>query len=542
MGVALAVAIVYWPGLSADWLRDDFLGVAFSRMLGSPWSLFLNDHFHLPGAHFRPLGYAALWLNQALLGNHYIVFSLVEGAIHAGVAVALYRLLRVGLPSSDMALLGALLFAVHPASVSAALWISDRVGHLAALFTLVALRAAVDYRSHYRPIHLVTVLVSVLASMASKEVGLIAVPAVSVLWLLRGHKGRAGWRAQLLLWSTVAVYFVWRWLVLGTPASSNTADMPLHRLMLDGLGVWLAGFPGYASFWVRLDLTQQILLGLSVTFLAAVLGYQVARSVGGADTKLGPFGPLLAVGLCLVFLPGVLQAPIAFFNAVPLNAEISAVEAAMQARLYYMSLAGIAILVAVFLSILQARAPHRLGRVGLRIAMGCVVAMIANIGWHTVDDYRVRTKAIGTVAHAAVAALARYELPAQGCRVYFLGVRHAPEWGIYVSMDSIVKALSPDLGRVRHCLIHSETPTFVYLLPAGVAKAEGTTPYQILQRRLGGALPPRPIGGLEMVYLSRPEPFIPDSARDSLFLDWDGVRFVDVTAEVLVGRRKMDFQ
>jgi len=79
------VALVSWPGFRADWVRDDFLVLAFSRLLGTPFPLFVQDHFHVPGAIFRPLGYASQWLTQAMFGNGYQAHSAIELALHVGV-------------------------------------------------------------------------------------------------------------------------------------------------------------------------------------------------------------------------------------------------------------------------------------------------------------------------------------------------------------------------------------------------------------------------------------------------------------------------
>ena len=45
-----------------------------------------------------------------------------------------------------------------------------------------------------------------------------------------------------------------------------------------------------------------------------------------------------------------------------------------------------------------------------------------------------------------------------------LGVEPPPEWSVYVSIDSVVKALTPDLERVEHCFVHSDYVTYFYLM------------------------------------------------------------------------------
>src|SRR3954452_14896947 len=95
--VVLAVALVYWPGLYGFWGRDDFMQLAFVRMIGSPWPLFAHDHyFPVPGSIFRPLGFASFWLSQGLFGADYFWNALGDLALHFAVSLALYRVIRAG--------------------------------------------------------------------------------------------------------------------------------------------------------------------------------------------------------------------------------------------------------------------------------------------------------------------------------------------------------------------------------------------------------------------------------------------------------------
>ena len=535
-----AVTMVYWPGFSADWVRDDFLALAFSRLLGSPFALFVTDHFHLPGAHFRPLGFAALWLNQACCGNGYHAFALFEWALHVAIALALYRLIRVGLPSRGLAILCTLLYAVHPAVIGPALWVSDRFGHMATLFMLIAVRAAYDYRDRPEARSLALVLSATLAALLSKELGLTAAAVIGALWLAAILRAGAPLR-QGLAWlcAVVLIYFGWRWMVIGTVGSSMTGAIPLQRIMADGMTTWFSALPGYLSFWVRLGKLQMFAVAMTSSILIGVLVYRLRHHC--RKVWCGRAGELMWTGVLILLLPGLMQAPIAALNSIPLDNRLSAVEAAMQSRLYSMSLAGIALITASALTVALANDHGRVWRrvTGATLAAGVLAMAIA--AWQTADAYRARSVEIARVARSAVAALADHALPSSGCRVYFLGVRHAPEWGDSVSMDSIVKALSPDPDRVGHCLIHSESITYIHLLPAGIVSAEGTLPYRTLIRSTGPLLP-RQVGDLEMVYLSRPERFVPDATRDSLFLAWQDGRFRDVTADVLAGRREFRFQ
>jgi hypothetical protein len=304
----------------------------------------------------------------------------------------------------------------------------------------------------------------------------------------------------------------------------------------NGIKAWLDHLPGYLSLWPRLDTPQQWALATSVLVAAVVVGAGVRRA--RAIPWRGRYGEVLLTGLLLALVPGLLQAPIAALNARPLTAEFSAVEFAMQARLYYLSFAGIALVVSIFAAAAWPAFPSFEWRATLMFAIGSCAVILASVAWRTVDAYRARSVAIGQIAREAVAALNARELPAGDCNVYLLGIRPPPEWEIYVAMDSVVKALSPDLGKVAHCLVHTDYETFIYLLPAGESTRRGREPYAT-RNGPAGPLLPRRVGDLEMVYLESPTALAPRYARNALLLAYEGGRFVDVTEDVASGRREL---
>src|SRR5207244_6935980 len=83
--IFLCVAFAYWPGLHGFWGRDDFMQLAFARLIGSPLPLFVHDHyFPAPGSIFRPLGFASLWLWQTLFGSNYFAHAFADMLLHVG--------------------------------------------------------------------------------------------------------------------------------------------------------------------------------------------------------------------------------------------------------------------------------------------------------------------------------------------------------------------------------------------------------------------------------------------------------------------------
>jgi hypothetical protein len=506
-------------------------------MVGSPFAPFVQDHFHVPGAMFRPLSYASMWLNQRFLGNGYTSHAAVELGLHVGVSLALYALVHRSVRSPAIALLCTLLFAAHPAVVGAAIWYSDRSGHLAALFMLVALNLGYCYRDNPRMPMLALVVGASFAAMLSKDHGVAIVVPLTLLWLSGMSCARAPMlRAIVWLWALVPAYFAWRHAVLGTAGSTLVGAEPIWQTTLRGLRIWLANLPGYATYWEHLDAARRGVLILA----AALVGVALAASV--RDVMRGVQSALLVSGIVLFAVPAMLQAPIAAFNASPLAANMTAVEAAMQARIYYLSLAGLVLTLSVLLGAAwdaQQAVPRR--KTALAAGLAVSAAVVGHAGWCNVEAYRARALEIDGVARAALDVLEHRPLPAANCRIYFLDVWHSEEWGIYASMDSIVKALEPRLDRVAHCLIRSDYPTFFHYLPAGVFAAEG---WDRLAPAIGpdGPLRPRRVGDAEIVYLAHPSPPGEEDLRSTLFLAWENGRFHDVSAEVRSGERQIRYR
>ena len=521
--VAVAVAFVYWPGLHGDWGRDDYFQLAFVRLLDSPWALFAGDHFPVPGSVFRPLGVASMWLGAKLFGVGYAAHAASDLVLHAGVGLALLALLlRLGLAIGP-ATLATLLFAVHPVATGTALWWSARFDLLATLFVLLALNAACAYRARQRLLVLACVALAVLAALLSKEIGLTAVAAIGLLWVhwawTEPVRRAQALRAIAVLCACTVAWFGWRALVLGTPASGLTGETSLAQAFAHGMLDWLRMAPGYFLQRARPGSTALAIAAVAVLIVAAAL--ERAR---GASRQRDAVLAWPCIGACLLLVPAVLQAPVAALNAAPLQAGASAVESAMQSRLYYLGLAGLAVLCGGALGWIG-RARSATVRVLAIAAWLPVLAALALASHRMADAFARRSAEIATIAHAAVDGVAAMALPPTRCHVVLMGAVQPPEWGGYVSMDSVLKATSRDLERVSHCWFHAEDMTWFHLLAAPVATRDAA-PFEPL-RLAGVELPWRDVGGVVIAYLQARQPFDATQLAGLRFLQWRDGRFVE---------------
>ena len=166
--------------------------------------------------------------------------------------------------------------------------------------------------------------------------------------------------------------------------------------------------------------------------------------------------------------------------------------------------------------------------------LALAVIAFACVSHQSARAFAQRSVEISAVARTAVAAVEQLNLPASHCQVAFLGVEPAPEWSVYVSMDSIIKALSPRLDRVKHCTFHTDYVTYFYLLAAPVEAADAA-PYRPLAIN-GKAISPRRIGEVVIDYLSPPGRIDARELAPMRFLRYRDGRFDDVSAEVVSGR------
>jgi len=539
--IAALIAMAYWPGLYGFWGRDDFMQLAFARLVGSPWPLFVHDHyFPVPGSIFRPLGFASFWLWQALFGTNYFAHAFGDMLLHVAVSFALYRVIRVCAIDRIPAALCTLLFALHPTVLGTALWWSARFDLLATLFALIALHAAFDHRERPRLAALIATVAAALAALLSKETAIAAIVAIGLIWVRWAwidRDQRADAIRALIALASVSVFFVaWRWLVLGTGTTGLLGDVPLLSAIGKGSADWFRHLAAYLSFWPRLDGMARLFAVVVATGVAGCLVF-AWRKRGSAHTSSRGVD-LLLCGLCLFVLPAVLQAPVAALNAAPLRADVSAVETAMQSRLYYLGIAGAAIL----LSVVVRRALSASGaiRIPLLSLLGLAAALFGWVSRETALEYASRTIQPKAMAEAAASAVDQLERPASHCHIVLLGADPPAEWSIYVSMDAVVKALSANPHGIARCFIHSDYVTYFNLMD-GTATPADAAPYEPHEAS-GSPVPWLRVGDAVIAYLDPPPRSEGETVRGMRFLRYDGGVFRDVTADVADGTMHVELR
>ncbi|MGZ4995436.1 MAG: hypothetical protein ACXV79_14880 [Methylobacter sp.] len=204
--VALLYSQFFWNPVVFDDIHF-FDGSVHEQYLGKVFSFDL-----------RWLPYATFEWTRALLGLELIWFRLGSLALHLAATVILFlflrRLFEQVLPANDensetlsphwLAFFGALIFALHPASVYAAAYLIQRSTLMATLFALLTWRLFLEglIRDNYR--WLLASAITYFLAVFSKEHAIMT-PAVTIALLLLVNNQSTRQRL-MLVWPTFVLY------------------------------------------------------------------------------------------------------------------------------------------------------------------------------------------------------------------------------------------------------------------------------------------------------------------------------------------------
>jgi len=302
LAAAIVPLLLYWPTLSYGFLLDDFVLFQSSPSLSDLGSIprgFVTDVGALRkgadtviSSYYRPVFLALSTIYYKLFGGGPAAWhaaSMVIAALIGALACGFF--LRLGL-SPPVALLGSLVFSLHPAHVSSVAWASGLQELLAALFVGCALHMILTVRREdggARPLVWAALLYAL--GLLSKEVAIALLPFVA-LWALLERKSdpqgsRRLWKAAAVLAGVAVIYLIVRVAVLGGLAippenapglRAALPAVPVALFTYLRLLVWPVGFSIFRPERpVYGPLSAPVLLAVAALIVLAGLGLWAVR-------------------------------------------------------------------------------------------------------------------------------------------------------------------------------------------------------------------------------------------------------------------------
>ncbi len=528
---AIALVTVFRAAFSAYFLLDDFGMLSIVRFLDNPLEPFARNH--IPGGiYYRPAGMLLWWLSERGFGTAAFAHYLISLLLHATAAGALGVLVARFCGNRWAGLLVAACFALHPIGIGTALWLSDRFDLLALLFGILGLLAALEFsrRGGRRSFWLMLGFLGM--SLVCKEIALACFAAAVVICLRPDDPphSRFGMLGCLALSLLLAVYALVRSLVLDFPAASPlmAADGVMATLKL-GLANWMAGWVDYLFLASRLSGLKLVLsiCGLAGLLAIALLAMRQPWSRGRQQAILA--------GMVLWISTAVLQVPLLAHFGVHLRQTSPVIEAVVNARYFYVSLAGFLIALAALLAPLLTRLPWT--RAVLLSALALLMLPWLSTSQSLAHRYRNETQQQEAVIQAANRAIGTIEIPVRGCQIYLLGTS---SWSFGWISDEAIKATYPNLDRIAHCLIQTEHTPWYHIAILDDFDSASLRPLSIVQGP-NQVSTLQPIGRAHFLVLNLDAgAYIPVHSK-ARFFDWRNGDFVDVSDDILRGKRSPNF-
>jgi protein O-mannosyl-transferase len=338
----------------------------------------------IPPPYYRPLFTVYLTINFQLFGLWEPGWHVMNLIVHTGATVTIYFLLRRLSDDRLLAMIGALIFGLHPSHVESVSWISGIPDPLAALFFVPSLIWYVRYRTEQDKKFLVLSLLAYGLSALCKETPL-ALPLVLIVWELTrttdAPKRSFGERVReifflMLPYALVAgAYLALRFSVLGRISWKHP---------------FMARVPDSAIFMTVPYVFISYLRHLVAPFyLSLIYGTSFVSSAGDARF-LVPVLILLAIGMALWIYRKKLSSQAWMGLALTvapllpvLNLRVFHYEYIVQDRYLYLPSIGFSYLVALTIIVVSRRRAYLATALTIAFGLALGVSTIAqNRVWH----------------------------------------------------------------------------------------------------------------------------------------------------------------
>lgn len=537
LGFVLAIAglLAMRSALGGAFIFDDYSLLALPRFFDNPLQPFWREHVE-GGLHYRPLGLLLWWISQRLFGAAPLPHYLLNAALLATAVIVLWRLL-VRISGSELRSFAiALGFAVHPIVIGTSAWLSNRYELLAAILGLLALGQAWQFRLDRSRSALGTSLALFALALCAKENTLALISAAFVFWWWPvATPARWSRRDQWPCLWLVGLVGLWLLVRNAVLESDGTGLLFAYKsagdLFRDGMTAWILNLSSYVGLAPRLAWATGSMYVLGVAGLLFLLG-RAMRSGWNSDRTAA-----LLAGLSLVAVAAIVQWPRTGLVLMNLKFGADAFNDVLAARYYFMAAVGFALSLSALLTRTGPATSNRRSTWFAALITLMLVVPLFSVSQHIVRSYRGRTIEQNSMVDAAIDAIARLDLPVEGCQIHLLGTNNL-QFGFYV--DTAVKALSSDLTRIANCYIQTESAPWYYLVDSSEVGRSTEPPFSPVRAGTGTIQPMR-LGHGALVFVNLAPANKPLLGPGSFFLEWRDGSFVDIGDAVRAGTRKVEF-
>jgi protein O-mannosyl-transferase len=245
--IIIITVAVYLPIINQDfanWDDPKHIKAIWKPSLERAWRIVTDfDLKYTNVAYYHPLHFLSLMADQALLPKSNEpqpwIAKMMNVVYHVlNVLLVFYLLTKVG-AGRKAALIGALIFGVHPIQVGTVAWIAERKTLLCTLFYLSALVFFLRFLDTGKLVHAALVAFCFVAGLLSKPLA-VTLPVTMAAWLLvmPGGKGKSTWSYTLIA-LLVVLAGVWGAYVTHTEMSYPGVLPPLeYRPLLAAGAIW----------------------------------------------------------------------------------------------------------------------------------------------------------------------------------------------------------------------------------------------------------------------------------------------------------------
>lgn len=363
--VVIVVAVLLTFGRTlfnafVDW--DDVLNIHMNPAVIAPtWERFFIMWTHPYAELFVPMVYTSYIFDAFVSGGHAWSFHLSNVLLHAGVSLCVFGLIKRIVGSVPAALVGALVFALHPIQVEPVAWVTGRKDVLSGCAMMAALLLYDDWqqRGRWWRTALGTFLFAV--ALAAKPLAVVTPVMAAALLVYRG-KWQRPQIAAVALWLLLAL--VWTFLTL--KAQTGMEDAPFL------VPLWKRPFVASDAL---VFYAKKIMLPIGFAPIYPH-GMKVVFSTPWTWACL----PLVLVVLGLAWLGGKRVMLAAALFIVPLlpvlgfTAFLFQYHSTVADRYCYVSMLGVGLAVALLMQYIVTRCPGR-ARIAYGLACGVLVLL-----------------------------------------------------------------------------------------------------------------------------------------------------------------------